>query len=215
MSMFSSVRGGILERIKPVHREFRLQKIDLFLDNIDNVSPTSRLLDVGGGPGVDGEFLSLYSRFTEVVVVNLDPHTFEVPPGIHLRTMVADGRSLPFEDGSFDWVFSNAVIEHVGGWKEQVRFAEEIRRVASKGYFVTTPNRHFPLDPHTLVPFYQYFPVGLQRRVAPYSPGYLRQYEEINLLSANQMQKLFPEARILSVGTPVIHNNLIASYRKE
>jgi len=27
------------------------------------------------------------------------------------------------------------------------------------------------------------------------------------------MQDLFPEASILLVGTPVIHNNLIASYR--
>ncbi|HYW66867.1 MAG TPA: class I SAM-dependent methyltransferase [Candidatus Dormibacteraeota bacterium] len=213
MSTVSHLQSGILERIKPIHRKFRSQKTELFLKSIGEISPHSRLLDVGGGPGVDGEFLSLYSRFADVMVVNLDSHTFEVSPGIHLRTMVADGRALPFRGGSFDWVFSNAVIEHVGGWKDQVRFAEEIRRVASKGYFVATPNRHFPLEPHTLIPFYQFFPVGLQRRVAPYSPGYLRRYEEINLLSASQMQDLFPEASILLVGTPVIHNNLIASYR--
>lgn len=165
---------------------------------------------------MDGEFLSLYSYFSEVVVVNLDPQTIlQIPSGIRLRSMVADGRSLPFETGSFEWVFSNAVIEHVGGWKDQVRFAQEIRRVAAKGYFVTTPNRHFPLEPHTLIPFFQFFPTALQRRVAPYSPGYLRRYEEINLLSASQMQELFPEARILAVGTPLIHNNLIASYCKK
>ena len=83
---------------------------------------------------MDGEFLSLYSYFSEVVVVNLDPQTIlQIPSGIRLRSMVADGRSLPFETGSFEWVFSNAVIEHVGGWKDQVRFAQEIRRVAAKG----------------------------------------------------------------------------------
>ena len=214
MSTFSHLQSGILERIKPIHRKFRSQKAELFLQIIGEMGANEHLLDVGGGPGVDGEFLGLYSRFAEVVIANLEPHPFTVPAGVHLRSMVADGRALPFETGSFDWVFSNAVIEHVGGWKEQIRFAGEIRRVASKGYFVTTPNRYFPLDPHTLIPFYQFLPVRLQRRVAPFSPGYLRQYEEINLLSAAQMRELFPDARILSVGTPLVHNNLIASWRK-
>ncbi len=216
MSVFSNLQGGILKWIKPIHLKYRSQKTELLLESFGEINPNSRLLDVGGGPGVDGEFLSLYSYFSEVVVVNLDPQTIlQIPSGIRLRSMVADGRSLPFETGSFEWVFSNAVIEHVGGWKDQVRFAQEIRRVAAKGYFVTTPNRHFPLEPHTLIPFFQFFPTALQRRVAPYSPGYLRRYEEINLLSASQMQELFPEARILAVGTPLIHNNLIASYCKK
>lgn len=161
---------------------------------------------------MDGEFWELYSRFAEVVVVNLIPEDIEVPEGVRLEVMAADGRRLPFESGSFDWVFSNAVIEHVGGWEDQRRFAGEIRRVASRGYFVTTPNRYFPLEPHTLLPFYQFLPVRLQRRVAPYSPGYLRQYEEINLLSSAQMRNLFPEAHIISLGFPLLGNSVVAYY---
>jgi ubiquinone/menaquinone biosynthesis C-methylase UbiE len=213
--MVSHLQSGVLEWIKPIHRILRSQKIDLFLKLVGHLGPQSRLLDVGGGPGVDGEFLGLYSYFSEVVIVNLNPQTLPVRAGARLQSLVADGRSLPFEAASFDWVFSNAVIEHVGGWKDQIRFAQEIRRVASTGYFVGTPNRHFPLDAHTLIPFYQFFPVAIQRRIAPYSPGWLRQYEEINLLSVSQMQKLFPEGCVLSIGTPLIHQNLIASYRKE
>lgn len=171
MSILSHVQSGILDRIKPIHRRYRAQKVELFLGIAGHLGPQSRLLDVGGGPGVGGEFLHLYSCFSEVVIVNLHPQTLQVPAGIRLRSLVADGRSLPFETASFDWVFSNAVIEHVGGWEDQARFAQEIRRVASTGYFVTTPNRHFPLDPHTLIPFYQFFPVAIQRRVAPYSRG--------------------------------------------
>ena len=213
MSTVYNLRTDILERIKPIHQKFRSQKTDLFLKRVGVVGPGARLLDVGGGPGVNGEFLNLYTRFSEVVVVNLKPRTFDAPAGIKIRTVVADGRSLPFESASFDWVFSNAVIEHVGGWREQVRFSQEIRRVAASGYFVTTPNRYFPLDPHTLIPLYQFFPVALQRRLAAFSLGYLRCYEEINMLSQSQMQKLFPGADILAVGTPVIRNNLIACHR--
>ena len=132
--MLTHLQTGILPWIKPIHRKFRSQKRELFLQSVGAISGQMRLLDVGGGPGVDGEFLSLYSRFAEVVIVNLDPHTFEVPPGIHLRTMVADGRSLPFADGSFDWVFSNAVIEHVGGWEDQVRFADLLYEIQKRRF---------------------------------------------------------------------------------
>lgn len=212
--MFARFKRGLLGRIKPIHRKFRAEKMALFLRIARNQTNRMRLLDVGGGPGVDGEFLELYSRFAEVVVVNLAPEVFEPPAGVHVKIMVADGRSLPFASGSFDWVFSNAVIEHVGGWDDQRQFAQEIRRVASRGYFVTTPNRYFPLEQHTLMPFYQFLPVQLQRRVAPYSPGYLRQYEEINLLSSAQMWKLFPEGEVVSLGFPLLGNSLVAYYRK-
>jgi len=212
--MLAKIRVALIERVKPIHRKFRRQKIDLFLGLVGESSGRARLLDVGGGAGVSGEFLQLYSSFASVLVVNLTSDTIDPPSGVRLETMAADGRCLPFETGTFDWVFSNAVIEHVGGWDDQNRFAQEIRRVASCGYFVTTPNRHFPLEPHTLLPFYQFVPTRVQRWIAPYSPGYVRQYEEINLLSAAQMQRLFPEATVVALGFPVLGNSLVAYFRR-
>ncbi|WP_255695553.1 methyltransferase domain-containing protein [Rhodohalobacter sp. 614A] len=44
-----------------------------------------------------------------------------------------------FEDKSFDVVFSNSVIEHVGSFENQRRFADEVRRVG-KAYWVQTPD---------------------------------------------------------------------------
>ncbi len=208
------IRSTVLRCVKPIHRKLRGQKSDLFLRMVGNGSAPGRLLDVGGGLGIDSEFLQLYGRFTEVVVVNLDAECMEMEPSVRIQRMVADGRDLPFETNSFDWVFSNAVIEHVGEWKDQVLFANEVRRVASRGYFVATPNKYFPVEPHTLLPFYQFLPVPLQRKVAPYSPGYLRKYELIRLLSAGEMQDLFPEATVRAMGFPILGNNLAAFYRK-
>ena len=61
------------------------------------------------------------------------------------------GATLPFADGAFDLGFSNAVVEHVAGGRDgQRQFVAELCRVAQR-VFVTTPNRWFPLDPHTLL----------------------------------------------------------------
>lgn len=64
-----------------------------------------------------------------------------------LRYVVADGRRLPFPDKSFDLVYANAVIEHVGGEADQQRFADEMKRVG-RTWILTTPNRWFPVEAH-------------------------------------------------------------------
>ena len=65
----------------------------------------------------------------------------------------ADGRKLPFDDESFDLVFSNAVIEHVGQKEDQLVFISEHDRVG-KSWIFTTPNRMFPIESHTQVLFF-------------------------------------------------------------
>lgn len=208
----SSLRETILDLVKPIHKALRGRKVDHFLRVVGSSSVHEKLLDVGGGPGIDREFLPLYAKFEDVVVANPEAQSFEVSSGCRIRAIKADGRNLPFKSQSFEWVFSNAVIEHVGGWEDQIRFANEIRRISSRGYFVATPNRLFPVEPHTLVPFYQFLPTWIQKHILRYSFGYLKQYARIQLLSAKEMQKLFPEARIVSIGFPMLKNSLAAVY---
>jgi ubiquinone/menaquinone biosynthesis C-methylase UbiE len=168
------------------------------------------LLDVGGGVGVVGEFEPLYKYFRSVQIVNLDAKHINVEDHAHVIVSNADGCALPYANKSFDWVFSNAVIEHVGGAGRQRLFASEIRRVARRGYFVATPNRNFPVDPHTLLPFYQFLSPKLQRKVCRFSPGYMKEYEPIDLLSARDLQALFPGAVIRKMGMRLFPNNLVA-----
>jgi len=207
-SWISALREGVIRLGRPIHRRLRQEKVELFF-SLTADSKRSTLLDVGGGTGIDSEFVPLYQAFREVTVVNLDPspdrHTLP-----HVRRMVGDGCCLPFADRSFDWVFSNAVIEHVGGVEEQRKFASEICRVARCGYFVTTPNKFFPIEPHTLLPLYQFLPESCQRKVVRLSPYYVHVYEKIRLLGAQDMRNLFPGARIASTGFPVVGTSLVA-----
>ena len=78
--------------------------------------------------------------------------------------VIGDGRRLPFPDQSFDVVFSNSVIEHVGGVEDQRLFAHAIMRVG-RSFYVQTPNRWFLVEPHLLTPLVHFFPKGMRRRL--------------------------------------------------
>jgi len=73
------------------------------------------------------------------------------------RFVTYDGNDFPFADEEFDWVFSNAVIEHVGGPQEQVHFLNEMLRVGRYVFF-TTPNKFFPIESHTNSLFRHWLP---------------------------------------------------------
>ena len=111
------------------------------------------------------------------------------------RTLMdADGRDLPFADREFDVAFSNAVVEHVGGRTDQERFVRELCRVA-KRIFVTTPNRLFPVDPHTLLPVVHWLPDGRRPR----------RLDGVRPLSARELRSLFPyPVRIVNTGLTLI-----------
>lgn len=118
--------------------------------------------------------------------------------------LVADGRFLPFKDKAFDLVFCNSVIEHLGNYADQRLLSEEIQRVG-KAYFVQTPNRWFPLEPHYLTPLIHFVPVtvrrrlvrnftlwGLMTRPSPERVGQM--IKELRLLTPSEMRQLFPNA---------------------
>jgi ubiquinone/menaquinone biosynthesis C-methylase UbiE len=172
--------------------------------------PTSamRVVDVGVSDGGFGEgrgatathnfFEALYpwpGRITAVSTQYLDRFHQAFPEVTCVR---ADGRELPFADGEFDIGFSNAVVEHVGGREDQRRFVHELCRV-SKRVFVTTPNRSFPVEVHTLLPVVHWLPRG--QREALY--GLLRRPEGagVELLWTREFRALFPpSARVRVVG---------------
>ena len=68
------------------------------------------------------------------------------------RFVQYSGGIFPFADNEFDWIWCNAVIEHVGRDDAQVQFVNEMLRV-SRNVFFTTPNKYFPVDSHTNVFF--------------------------------------------------------------
>jgi hypothetical protein len=84
-------------------------------------------------------------------------------PGLDCPHSAGDACDLPFPDKSFDYIVSNAVIEHVGGPARARQMLAESRRVGRRGAFHTTPDRWFPIETHTQVPLLHWLPRDRQR----------------------------------------------------
>jgi len=139
-------------------------------------------------------------------VTLLNKEFSERPPLPYVSYVMGDARKMGmFPDRHFDICFSNSLIEHLGR-EDQVLVANEIRRVA-KGYFVQTPNRNFPLEPHFLVLAWQFLPVGLRAGLLQQRDfGWMKRVQDpaaaretvgsIRLLNEAELKRLFADGQI-------------------
>lgn len=160
-----SAPGSLPTRV--AKRQRRLM-FDRFMRGL-SPSATDDVLDVG----VTNDRLHDHSNYFEawyphkrrVTAAGLEDASFleDAYPG--LRFVQADARDLPFPDGSYDFVHSSAVVEHVGSHEKQTACLREIWRVARRGVFVTTPNRWFPIEVHTVLPLVHWLPPNAFRAI--------------------------------------------------
>jgi ubiquinone/menaquinone biosynthesis C-methylase UbiE len=162
-----------------------------------------RILDVGG--------TEAYWRMNKLIdggkifitLLNLNAMDVSLPNCV---SVAGDALKLDFGDNSFDVIFSNSVIEHVGSYENQARMATEVCRVG-KRYFVQTPNKYFVIEPHFVFPLFQFLPLffrvwllqhfdlGWIKRT-PNKREARRIISSIRLLSKREFIKLFPDAKI-------------------
>lgn len=88
----------------------------------------------------------------------------KIYPGLKKVVLVKTHKKLPFKDKEFDIVVSWATLEHVGDYKDQEFFLNEIFRVGKK-VFITTPYRGCIYEPHTGLPIAQWLPLSIFRSI--------------------------------------------------
>lgn len=206
--------SGFKNLLKKLSRKSRAKKFELLL-SVFRPRPEDRVLDIGAS----GEVFLRYSLedvypFPERIVAGgIELKEVVSARGYYPRSrfLVLDGCTLPFPDKSFDLVFSNAVIEHVLGRDRQLKFAQEVMRVG-KSWFVTTPNFWFPFESHYHLPFIQFMPRVVEREYNRLFGTHIPKgkVQELGLLSARQLRRLFPTSRIVRVRVTFWPETLLA-----
>ena len=197
------------EATYPVMAYFRRKRLAELIRIYPNIQDYS-VLDVGGRPFIWNLLKEYYNISPKRLVLLNTPSETLLPESEDYTIAIADGRRLPYEDNSFDLVFSNSVIEHVGDTAEMQQFSLECERVG-RNIYIQTPNRWFPVDAHLGVAFIHWLPRSLYKKLSFISLRYPftlnnpeekqnfdLEFETTRLLTLGQLKRLFPERRILS-----------------
>ncbi|MGO9571713.1 MAG: methyltransferase domain-containing protein [Desulfomonilaceae bacterium] len=160
-------------------------------------APDTKVLDLGVTSDeihVESNFFEKWYPYKDMLVcagVEGGKYLERKFPGVRFVQIVPN-EQLPFNDQEFDILFSNAVIEHVGTKLNQSFFLREIFRV-SKSFFITTPNRWFPVEHHTGVPFLHFLPLkGFRFLVGLLGFDFYAREENLNPLSRRSFTNLLP-----------------------
>ncbi len=179
--VYATARGPLARLASPLAAGARRRRHERFFA-MCRLAPGARVLDVGCGT------LGLRALEPALDITGVDLAERPGYPGPFVRADAA--KRLPFADGEFDLVYCSSVIEHVAP-ERRAAFASEVRRVG-RGWFVQTPARSFPIEPHSLLPFAHWLPTRLRR---PYwRLGAAGQWEDISLLSRRELECLFGPA---------------------
>jgi len=204
MKLMKLTRFANVKDPRSLSNRLRSRRFERFERLTEPLPRPLRILDVGGTTdfweqrgwaGRDG---------VEIVMLNL---TAQERRYDNIEPRAGDATDLgEYEDDSFDVIFSNSTIEHLFTRENQRRMAREVVRVG-RAYWVQTPNFWFPMEPHFLVPGWQWLPesarVAILRRrrcgwVArePDPERARHRIREVRLLTRGELRELFPGADV-------------------
>jgi SAM-dependent methyltransferase len=182
-----------------------------------NTTSTTRVIDVGVTPDRtlkdSNYFEHFYPYKSQLTATSIEDAAFleEQYPG--LKFFRTNGKELPFTDKTFDVAISSAVLEHVGTREQQQQFIAEVLRVADR-FFITTPNRQFPVEFHTLLPFIHWLPQPLhQKLLSKLGLKFWASTSNLNLLTPKSLLSLFPpeaEVQLYKYRLLGLPSNLVA-----
>jgi hypothetical protein len=177
----------------------RARRWEVFRERFPDVGDM-RVLDLGGDVR---NWTDAGVQPGRLVLLNLYPQA--APDG--MEALVGDACDPPEEvrEQEFDLVYSNSVIEHVGGHAQRAAFAAAVRSLAPH-HWVQTPYRYFPVEPHWLFPGLQFLPFRAQVQVTQHWPlGHryttdpvraVERVSTVELLGRSQLRSYFPDSDV-------------------
>lgn len=193
----------------------RAQRHKLFDDFMKHSTGPIRLVDLGGTVSFWENWGLARQPQLAVTIVNDHhqdkTHEHDAITLPNLARLHADVMSLTAADlAAYDVIFSNSLIEHLPSQQAQRQLAQAIID-SGRPYFMQTPNKLSPVDPHfprPYVPFFAAYPRPLQARLlswsalgsgeaAPSFEAALVRLTNYHPLTRGDVRQLFPQARVV------------------
>jgi hypothetical protein len=212
---FHSLRWRLVDRPGSLGDRLRTRRAGWLAQQFPDLAEMS-VIDLGGRVS---SWAGAPVRPKHVHVVNLERETGEVPSWAEVD--YGDACDLPpaIRNRRYDLVFSNSVIEHVGGHERRLRLAETVRTLA-ESHWVQTPYRYFPIEPHWVAPGMQFLPAAARTSMAHRWPlahsraadraGALDAVLWVELLDRTQMRHYFPDSTLRAERFAGLTKSLIA-----
>lgn len=163
---------------------------------------------------------ALYPHKERITAAGIDDASFLEQRYPGLKFVFANALHLPFDDESFSYVHSSAVLEHVGSFENQAQMIFECLRVARHGVCVTTPDRWFPVEFHTQLPLIHWLPKRWCRAMfRGLGYGFFAEEANLNLMTAAELRRImvrFPGCSYRFAPTRLLGwpSNLVLMIRK-
>lgn len=199
-AVWGTIRRGLIDAPDSPAQKARRRRWQRLADTFPDLAEMS-VVDLGGRPS---SWAAAPLRPAHVHVVNVEPPEDDLPSWVSAEH--GDACTMADRPERYDLVFSNAVLEHVGGHERRERFADAVHHLADR-HWVQTPYRYFPLEPHWLFPGFQHLPVAARVWVARHwglaKAGKIEDRAEAlsevlftDLVSLTEMRHYFPRSVI-------------------
>lgn len=186
---------------RPVSKWSRSKRMELFVETV-KPRPHERVLDLGGHPSTWAQVKIPLS----VTILNLPDAMSALPPTTGdvshhaIRHVEGDACNVrDFVPGDFDIVHSNSVIEHVGPADNQQQFARQVLKFGVR-YWIQTPSKWFPIEPHCGMPFWWFYSESLRQRLIerwyPKLPAWAEMVADTRVLEKRELSNLFPGCNV-------------------
>ncbi len=184
------------------------------------------ILDIGGTTDywrMNAQYLPS-NLIKEIDIVNLPPQKLKHEQIGEIKLNIYGGNALEEESlrlKHYTIIHSNSVIEHVGNLRDQKHMADVIKN-KSDYYWVQTPAKSFPLEPHFYFLFFSYLPLWMQTKLYQnFSLGFMGKEpdwfkarttcEETRLLTLRELAHIFDPCGILKERLFMIDKSYIAT----
>ena len=188
--------------IHPISAHFRARRAVELLKRYPSLAEW-KICDLGGSRHFWQES-KLDLDLTKITILNIsldEVDAYGESSSQQIQTVLYDGRTIPFADGSYDLLICNSILEHVAP-ADRGNLCREMRRVAKRVY-VQTPAFEFPVEPHFILPFVHWLPRRFGRVMArlgvwnllsrPSDAVYNSYFDDTHLLAKAEMEELFPD----------------------